>query len=114
MASIIMRSYASPALVLLAFDWPDADQHADFLGFSIRRTPGFYHQAQSWLPNRRRFAAPEAGKDYPSNDAPIQKFMWWDARIGPEHGDVKQIRYEAWPARGAPGQVRLVEEAKAG
>jgi phosphatidylserine/phosphatidylglycerophosphate/cardiolipin synthase-like enzyme len=113
MASVIMRSYASPALVLLAFDWPDADQHADFLGFSIRRTPGFYHHARSWLPNRRRFAAPEEGKDYPSNEAPIQKFMWWDARIGPEHGDVKQIRYEAWPARGAPGQLQLVEEAKA-
>ena len=62
MAKIIMRSYASPALVLLAFDWPEADQHADFLGFAIRRTPGFYGQVQSWLPNRRRFARlePEA------------------------------------------------------
>ena len=112
MAKIIMRSYASPALVLLAFDWPDADQHADFLGFAIRRRPGFYGQVQSWLPNRRRFAAPEEGKDYPSNAAPIQKFMWWDARIGPEHGDVQQIRYEAWPARGAAGNVQLVYAAK--
>ncbi|TKW76941.1 MAG: hypothetical protein DI543_18295, partial [Bradyrhizobium icense] len=57
-AKVTTRVYASPTMVLLAMDWPDAETRADFLGFAIRRTPGFFHEAQSWLPNRIDFAAP--------------------------------------------------------
>ena len=38
---VVVRDYTSPTLVLLAFDWPSADQKNDFLGFAIERTPGF-------------------------------------------------------------------------
>ena len=83
------RAYLSPTLVLLAFDWPDGEQRADFLGFAIKRTPGFLDlttgvlAASSWLPNRLGFNGPpaEGQPDFPSDKAPIQKFMWWDARL---------------------------------
>ena len=83
------RAYLSPTLVLLAFDWPDGEQRADFLGFAITRTPGFLDlttgvlAASSWLPNRLSFNGPpaEGQPDFPSDEAPIQKFMWWDARL---------------------------------
>ena len=38
---VTVRSFTSPTLVLLAFDWPQGDGKADFLGFAIERTPGF-------------------------------------------------------------------------
>ena len=83
------RAYLSPTLVLLAFDWPDGEQRADFLGFAITRTPGFLDlttgvlAASSLLPNRLSFNGPpaEGQPDFPSDKAPIQKFMWWDARL---------------------------------
>ncbi len=40
--SVSVRSYLSPTLVLLAFDWPGAQARTDFLGFAIARTPGFW------------------------------------------------------------------------
>jgi len=100
MANVVVRSYLSPTLVLLAMDWPDGANRQDFLGFSIRRSPGFRTDTNkvridnkdwNWLPNRIGFdgAAPE-GRDFPSSDAPIQKFMWWDARI-----DEDQLMLEA-------------------
>jgi phosphatidylserine/phosphatidylglycerophosphate/cardiolipin synthase-like enzyme len=83
---VVIKSYTSPTLVLLAFDWPAGDGKPDFLGFAIERTPGFNGAAKSWLPNRIGFDGPklDAKKhpiDLPSNQAPIQKFYWWDARI---------------------------------
>lgn len=83
------RAYLSPTLVLLAFDWPDGEQRSDFLGFAIKRTPGFLDfttnalAPSSWLPNRLNFNGPpaEGQPDFPSDEAPIQKFMWWDARL---------------------------------
>ena len=37
----------------------------------------------SWLPNRLGFNGPppEGEPDPPSDKAPIQKFLWWDARL---------------------------------
>ncbi|MCM3468458.1 hypothetical protein M3643_13385, partial [Staphylococcus lugdunensis] len=89
--TVSVRSYLSPTLVLLAFDWPDAASRSDFLGFAIRRTPGFWsadgktRAPDSWLPNRLTFDGPAADTqgDAPTDQAPIQKFMWWDARIDP-------------------------------
>lgn len=79
---VIAKAYTSPTLVLLAFDWPLGNGRDDFLGFSIERTPGFFGQATSFLPNRIDFNGPAPdGQDYSSQDAPIQKFYWWDARI---------------------------------
>src|SRR5262249_11753275 len=85
----VVKAYRSPSLVLLAFDWPDGETRQDFLGFAVRRTPGFLdlatgkRAASDWLPNRLSFnGPPPAGPpDLPSNTAPIPKFMWWDARL---------------------------------
>ena len=89
MTATTVKAYRSPSLVLLAFDWPDGESRNDFLGFAIRRAPGFLdlatgnRPASDWLPNRISFGGPPAAgqPDFPSNVAPIQKFMWWDARL---------------------------------
>ncbi|MET3822560.1 hypothetical protein ACVK00_006284 [Burkholderia sp. PvR073] len=81
--TVSVRSYLSPTLVLLAFDWPEAALRADFLGFAIRRTPGFWsadgktRAPNSWLPNRLTFDGPAADTqgDAPTDQAPIQKFI---------------------------------------
>jgi hypothetical protein len=41
MGRVALRSYLSPTLVLLAFDWPEGGNHPDFVGFCIRRSCGF-------------------------------------------------------------------------
>jgi phosphatidylserine/phosphatidylglycerophosphate/cardiolipin synthase-like enzyme len=110
-----VRAYLSPTLVLLAFDWQEAALHDDFLGFAIRRTPGFLssdgktREASSWLPNRLTFSGPTpAGMaDAPSNKAPIQKFMWWDARIEePDRGHA--FVYDVFPVTGFPNRLTLL------
>jgi phosphatidylserine/phosphatidylglycerophosphate/cardiolipin synthase-like enzyme len=101
------RSYLSPTLVLLAFDWADGEDREDFLGFAILREPGFDNQASSWLPNRLGFNGPaKKGEDLPSNVAPIQKFMWWDARINTADRG-KTFKYTVTPVTGTPGQLQL-------
>jgi hypothetical protein len=64
----------------------------------------------SWLTNRIDFEGPAPDNGFiDSNLAPIQAFMWWDAQI-----DTKDrggtFTYEAWPTRGKPGDLSLVEE----
>jgi phosphatidylserine/phosphatidylglycerophosphate/cardiolipin synthase-like enzyme len=114
MTAVIARAYLSPTLVLLAMDWPDGENRKDFLGFAVRRTPGFLdlkantHEPSSWLPNRLSFSGPPpaGAPDFPSNEAPIQKFMWWDARLeGIAPGQA--ITYEISAVTGAPGGVSL-------
>ena len=41
MSQIKARAFMSPTLVFLAMDWDDGRNVKDFLGFAIRRTPGF-------------------------------------------------------------------------
>jgi hypothetical protein len=110
---VAVRPYLSPTLVLLAFDWQEGRGRSDFLGFAIQRTPGFDGQKRSWLPNRISFAGPAPdGKDLPSNDNPIQKFMWWDARIDSSDRG-KGFTYTITPVVGTPANLHLLAEAAA-
>src|SRR5262249_42020874 len=108
---VAVRPYLSPTLVLLALDWQEGRGRSDFLGFAVQRSPGFGNQKKSWLPNRIGFDGPAAdGKDLPSNEAPIQKFLWWDARIDtPDRG--KEFAYTITPVVGAPKKPQLLAEA---
>ncbi|CAG9195336.1 hypothetical protein BVI434_1270015 [Burkholderia vietnamiensis] len=118
--TVSVRSYLSPTLVLLAFDWPDAASRSDFLGFAIRRTPGFRsadgrtRAPDSWLPNRLTFDGPAADTqgDAPTDQAPIQKFMWWDARIDPQDRGAS-FRYDVFPVVGTPERLQVLD-AEAG
>ncbi|KWI97899.1 phospholipase [Burkholderia ubonensis] len=114
--SVSVRSYLSPTLVLLAFDWPGAPARGDFLGFAIRRTPGFWsadgrvRAPDSWLPNRLTFDGPAADTqgDAPTDQAPIQKFMWWDARIDPQDRG-GAFRYDVYPVVGTPASLQVLD-----
>lgn len=111
MAKVKAKSYTSPTLVLLAFDWPEAEAMTDFLGFAIKRSPGFRNAAESWLTNRIDFNGPAPnGGFFDSKVAPIQKFMWWDAQID-DADRGKTFTYTIWPVRGAPGALNMVEAA---
>jgi phosphatidylserine/phosphatidylglycerophosphate/cardiolipin synthase-like enzyme len=107
---VVVKSYVSPTLVLLAFDWPTGDGRADFLGFAIERSPGFGGAPASWLPNRIGFDGPKPDQsDIPSNQAPIQKFYWWDARINTaDRGST--FTYRVIPAVGAPQALQLLDQ----
>ena len=106
---VAVRSFASPTLVLLAFDWAAGQQRQDFLGFAIERTPGFAGAAKSFLPNRIGFDGPKSDQsDFSSKDAPIQKFYWWDARINT--GDRgSRVSYVVTPVTGSRAALRLLE-----
>jgi phosphatidylserine/phosphatidylglycerophosphate/cardiolipin synthase-like enzyme len=111
--AVVVRSFTSPTLVLLAFDWPAGDGRADFLGFAIERTPGFGAAAKSWLPNRIGFNGPKADQsDFPSNEAPIQKFYWWDARIDTKDRGTA-FKYRVIPVTGA-AQALVLQNDEAG
>jgi phosphatidylserine/phosphatidylglycerophosphate/cardiolipin synthase-like enzyme len=112
MANVTIKPYASPTCVLLAFDWEDGTQHPDFLGFAIRRTPGFAKN-QNFLVNKLDFKpiAP-TDKPKPSSQAPIQKFNWWDSGFETKDRG-KSFEYEAIPVLGTgPGDLKLLEAAK--
>lgn len=112
-----VRAYLSPTLVLLAFDWAEGNERPDFLGFAIRRTPGFWahdgksRASSSWLPNRLTFdgPVPKGHPDVDSCEAPIQKFMWWDNRIDPPDRN-QQFAYEVFPVVGVPDSPQLLHE----
>ena len=90
-----VASYVSPTLVFLAFD---TDDKADLLGFAIRRSPGFNGQQTSYLPNVLTFAGPVT-PPVPSDQAPIQKFWWWDAQIN-DADRGKSFTYTVVPVTG--------------
>lgn len=115
MTTVAARAYLSPTLVLLAMDWPDGADRNDFLGFAVKRTPGFFDLktqtflSSSWLPNRLGFSGPppKGEPDFDSNVAPIQKFMWWDARLeGLQAG--QSIQYEVSAVVGTAEQPSTV------
>lgn len=105
---LVAKSYASPTVVLLAYDWPEGNGRNDFLGFAIERRPGF-QAAVSWLPNRIGFNGPKADhSDFPSKEAPIQKFYWWDARIDTKDRGTT-FSYRLIPVVGRPGALQLLD-----
>ena len=107
---VVAKSYTSPTLVLLAYDWPAGDGHEDFLGFAIQRTPGFDSEESSWLPNRIGFNGPKPDQsDFPSNEAPIQKYYWWDARINTKDRG-SSFKYRVIPVRGEPSSLSLLQD----
>lgn len=106
---VIVKPYASPTLVLLAFDWPAGDGRTDFLGFAIERTPGFDGAVKSWLPNRIGFKGPDREGDFPSNEAPIQKFYWWDARIDTKDRG-SRFSYRVIPVIGPASAIKLLDQ----
>jgi hypothetical protein len=107
---VVGRSFTSPTLVLLAFDWTAGNQRKDFLGFAIERAPGFDGAAKSWLPNRIGFDGPKDDQsDFSSKDAPIQKFYWWDARIDTKDRGAT-FSYFVTPVVGAPDKLELLEQ----
>ena len=117
LTKIIAKSYISPSLVLLAMDWPDGETRQDFLGFAIRRKPGFFNNKtevfadSSWLPNRLGFdGPPPSGEpDPPSDKAPIQKFLWWDARLDGLAPNSK-VSYEISPVCGNVSDFNLISD----
>ena len=38
---VSIKAYASAGCVLPTFDWKDGKGHKDFLGFAIKRNPGY-------------------------------------------------------------------------
>jgi hypothetical protein len=64
---VAVRTFLSPTLVLLAFDFPAAQGPNNFLGFAIERTPGFDGTPSTLLPNRIGFDGPKTDQsDFPS------------------------------------------------
>jgi len=107
------RAYLSPTLVLLAFDWRDGKSHPDFLGFAIRRAPGFSKgEKQGYLFNKIGFIPlGPASHPMPSNVAPIQKFLWWDSAILTEDRG-RTFAYTVVPVLGTgPNDLALQADA---
>ncbi|MEO8961260.1 MAG: phospholipase D-like domain-containing protein [Ginsengibacter sp.] len=118
MPKVTVRPFLSPTLVLLAMNWEEGKNQNDFLGFAIKRTPGFRPKqgaaphTSDWLPNRLGFKGPNpGGTDAPSNKNPIQHFQWWDARINTEDRG-KVFSYEVYPVKGKPGSFQLLDDKK--
>jgi len=109
--SVKVRAYCSPTLVLLAFDWPKGATRTDFLGFAVRRTPGFRAgEKDGYLLNKLSFSKPQAkSQALPSDLAPIQKFMWWDSAINSsQRGGT--FTYRVIPVVGTgPTDLKLLE-----
>jgi|SRR5580658_2950252 hypothetical protein len=101
---VLVKSYTSPTLVLLAYDWPAADLRSDFRGFGIERTPGFAGEARSWL---LRPIEDDGAAATP--DAPIRKCYWWDANIDANDRGVR-FHYRVVPVIGPQGGLQLLDQ----
>jgi hypothetical protein len=80
---VSLRAYLSPTLVLLALDWDKGKTQKDFLGFAIKRKPGFH--------------SPDG-----------QSFLWWDARIDAADRN-GQFIYTAYPVCGTADDPKILE-----
>jgi len=110
---VIAKAYTSPTLVLLAMDWPDGAKFDDFLGFAILRTPGFHPgEKDGFLFNKISFSPPTPqSQPLPSNLAPFQKFVWWDAGIN-DADRGKTFKYTITPVRGTgPNDLKMQQDA---
>jgi phosphatidylserine/phosphatidylglycerophosphate/cardiolipin synthase-like enzyme len=109
MSATVVRAYASPTCVLLAFDWSEGANYPDFLGFAIERNPGYGRDGKAqYLLNKLDFV-PITAKSVPkpSDRAPIQKFNWWDGGIvAADRG--RKFTYRVTPVRGSgPNDLKL-------
>ena len=112
--AVAARAYTSPTLVLLAMDWPAGKQFSDFLGFAILRSPGFNAgETEGYLRNKIGFDPPTPdSQPLPSNLAPFQKFLWWDAGIK-DSDPGKTFKYTITPVRGTgPNDLVLQHDAE--
>lgn len=98
MAKVECKAYASSHIVLLAFNWEEGKTNAEFIGFAVKRTPGFSGQSESWLRNLLSFEGPvkKLDENCRTDRNPIQKFMWWDADIDDKHEGMTFI-YTVYP-----------------
>ena len=110
MSKVKIKAYPATKVILLAIDWADGKNRTDFLGFAIKRSPGFNHAASSWLPNRVSFKDHTSSNGFISKNSPIQKFMWWDARFEDKDTD-DTYTYEVTPVVGTPDEARLLKSA---
>lgn len=105
--SVTARPYLSPTLVLLAFDYPEGANDEHFLGFAIKREPGFDGATFTYLPNRIGFNGPPSNGGTEGSDKwPIQKFYWWDARINSADRGRKFI-YTICVVKGTPENLAI-------
>jgi hypothetical protein len=81
------RSYLSPTLVLLAFDYPEGKNDKDFLGFAIKREPGFDAAKFTYLPNR-------IGFDGPNKDGSSEGSDQWPIRSNTVTGRCEKIDFK--------------------
>ena len=110
---VIAKAYTSPTLVLLAMDWADGAKFDDFLGFAILRAPGFQPgEKDGFLFNKISFSPPTpTSQPLPSNLAPFQKFVWWDAGIN-DADRGKTFKYTITPVRGTgPNDLKMQQDA---
>lgn len=115
MASVTVKFYSSPTCILLAFDWEDGPRHPDFIGFAIRRDPGYSKDKKpQFLFNKLDFVPiTEESKPKTSDQAPIQKFNWWDSGFKTEDRG-KTFQYDVIPVLGTgPGDLHLQQQAAA-
>lgn len=107
-----VKAYASPGCTLLAFDWAAGRSHPDFLGFAIQRDPGFAANGKpQYLFNKLDFV-PITRNSRPkgSDQAPIQKFNWWDGGLKPSDRG-RKFRYTVTPVLGTgPGDLHLLSQ----
>ncbi len=115
MAKATVKAYASPGCVLLAFDWADGKDHPNFLGFAIRRNPGYSPGgAPQFLFNKLDFVPlAENAKPKPSDKAPIQKFNWWDGGINSADRG-KTFEYTVTPVLGTGAADLELQSASEG
>jgi hypothetical protein len=111
-SKVSVRAYASPTAVFLAFDWAAGKDHGDFLGFAIKRSPGYgKNRPQDYLFNKLTFDPPkqnDKSKPVGSDKAPIQKFMWWDGGVNTAQRGT-ELTYTVTPVLGTgPNDLNLL------
>ncbi|WP_025038406.1 phospholipase D-like domain-containing protein [Bradyrhizobium sp. DOA9] len=111
--SVTVKAYASPSCVLLTFDWKSGPEHEDFLGFAIQRDPGYGRDRKpQFLFNKLDFVPlAEDARPKGSDEAPIQKFNWWDGGINTSDQG-RTFEYTVIPVLGTgPGDLQLRHDA---
>ena len=108
---ILLAERSGSARILLE----TAGQQA-VLWIYIKRTPGFYDTNSGFssrsigCPINSTFTARSMRS--PSSVAPIQKFMWWDARFHPKEDGGKKFVYDVIPITGSSDSLEPVPNVR--